>query len=74
LAPAAAALLAVAAAHSLLFGLLFAPLAADIGTPQNALWASVVAARRAPLPYPPPVSLQSAWELFEHYGIQIGWS
>jgi len=65
----AAVLLAIAAAHSLLFGLLFAPLAADIGTPHQSLWAAVLAARQTPLPYPPPASLQDAWELLEHYGV-----
>jgi len=72
LAPLAAIFLAIAAAHCLLFGLLFAPLAADIGMPHQSLWGAVMVARETPLPYPPPATLQDAWKLLEHYGIVTG--
>lgn len=69
--------LAVGAAHCLYYGVLFAPLYAEIGgsTPSGAsahtIWAAAAAAQGSPLPYPPPEDLQRGFPWLTHYGVVV---
>jgi hypothetical protein len=76
---AAAALLCIGAMHCFYYGILFAPLFADLGgsSPESGgpytVWSAAnVAMRSAPLSYPMPDELQKGIPLLAHYGIQLG--
>ena len=70
----AAASLAVGAMHTLFYGVLFAPLHAELGGvgPEPAdVWSMVALAFRSDLPYPPPEELRRTFSVLAHYGVEL---
>ena len=70
----ATACLAVGAAHCLFYGILFAPLFAEIGGVgdlPHTVWTAAALARDLALPYPPPSGLEESLRHLGHYGVSI---